>query len=322
MTMPKYVPTLTDFILHEERKVRNATGSFTILLTQIENAVKIIASHIKATGLADILGSTGKKNIFKEEVQKLDELSNALLIETLTVSGQVHAIVSEEEEEPIYVPKSHSGNYIVYLDPLDGSSNIDSNIPVGTIFSIYKKDKGLLQEGKNQIAAGYAIYGSSVMFVYTFGSSVNGFTLDPAIGSFLLSHPDIKVPEKGNIYAINEAYSSSYDNGIINYLTSLKESKEYKARYVGTLVADIHRTLLKGGIFLYPKDRKNKEGKLRLMLEVNPMSFIIEQAGGFTLSSNKSPLLIMPKNIHQRTPFVCGSQENVREFVKYQKNNH
>lgn len=315
--MSKYVPTLTDFILHEERKFKNATGSFTILLTQIENAAKIIASHIRASGLVDVLGNTGKKNVFLEEIQKLDELSNDILINTLTASGQVFAMVSEEMEKPIYTLKSHAGDYIVYLDPLDGSSNIDTNIPVGTIFSIYHKNGGLLQEGKKQIAAGYIIYGSSVMFVYTFGNGVNGFTLDPAIGSFLLSHPDIKIPKKGSIYAINEAYSLLYENSIKNYLTFLKNKGSYKSRYVGTLVADIHRTLLKGGIFLYPADKKNKDGKLRLMLEVNPVSYIIEQAGGFTFSRNGSPLAIKPEHIHQKVPFICGSPEDVKEFINH-----
>ncbi len=312
-----YVPTLTDFILQEEAKAKNATGNFTILLTQIENAVKIIASHVRASGLVDILGKTGEENAFHEEVQKLDIFSNQVLVTTLRESRQVHAIVSEEIPKPHFVEKSHAGEYIVFFDPLDGSSNIDVNCPIGTIFSIYHKSDNLLQKGEKQVAAGYAIYGSSTMLVYTFGNGVNGFTLDPAIGSFLLSHPDIKIPTKGNIYSINEAYASFYDDSINNYLLSLKSQQAYKARYVGSLIADVHRTLLKGGIFLYPKDAKQPNGKLRLMIEVNPMSIIIKQAGGVSISNNMDPLTIVPKTIEDRAPVVLGSPENVAEYQKF-----
>lgn len=316
MHMFKYVPTLTDFILHEERTAKKYPG-LPILLTQIENAAKIIGSHIKATGLVDILGKTGRKNVFEEEVQKLDEISNTLLIEILTASGEAHSIVSEEVEKPILIPQSHRGNYIVYLDPLDGSSNIDTNSPVGTIFSIYHKDGGLLQEGKKQLAAGYIMYGSSIMFVYTRGHGVNGFTLDPAIGSFLLSHPHITMPEQGTIYSINEAYSDLYEPSVQNYLLHLKKQGSYKARYVGSMIADIHRTLLKGGVFLYPKDTKHPDGKLRLMIEVNPMAFLTEQAGGIALSGTQTPLEHTPTHIHQRSPVIYGSTKNMKEFITF-----
>lgn len=223
--MFKNVITLTDFILEEERLTAEASGSFTLLLTQIENASKIIASHVKASGLADVLGKTGDVNAFDEEVQKLDEFSNKLLTDTLISGGQVHAVVSEEMPEAVYAKPEASGNYIVYFDPLDGSSNLDTNCPIGTIFSIYKKDRGLLQKGENQVAAGYIMYGSSVIFVYSAGNGLNGFTLDPAIGSFLLSHPNMKIPEHGATYSINEAYTPHYDKGTLKFLEKAKEGK-------------------------------------------------------------------------------------------------
>jgi len=312
------VLTLTDFILAEERKNPKATGRFTLLLTHIENAAKIIASHVKASGLVDILGKTGSINTFGEEVQKLDEFSNKLLVDMLINSGTVHAIVSEEMEETVFAPKEHDGEYIVYFDPLDGSSNIDTNCPIGTIFSIYHRDGGLLQEGNKQLAAGYIIYGSSVMFVYTYGNGVNGFTLDPSIGSFLLSHPKMTMPESGKIYSINEAYENFYDAGTKAYLTHIKDEGKSRARYVGSLVADMHRTFIKGGIFLYPADKKQPEGKLRLTIEVNPFAFLCEQAGGKAVSFGATnPLTTMPKHIHERSPIVMGSTENVEKYLEY-----
>lgn len=311
------VTTLTQFILEEERKLDTATGSFTLLLTQIENAAKHIASHIKKTGLVDIIGKTGEKNIYQEDVQKLDKYSNDLLVSALFDSGQVFALASEELEEPIY-NRHKTGDYIVYFDPLDGSSNIDVNVNIGTIFSIYKKSDTLLQPGRRQIAAGYILYGSSVMFVYTVGHGVNGFTLDPAIGSFLLSHPDIKTPESGRIYSINEGNAALFDEPTTTYLAAIKaQEKPYKTRYIGSLVADVHRTLLKGGIFLYPADKKNKDGKLRLMFEVNPMSFIMEQSGGTAVGHGNNPLDVTPTGIHQRIPFVLGSKKEVEKYQDY-----
>lgn len=318
--MYSHVTTLTDHILTEQRKNKHATGNFTLLLTQIENAGKVIASHVKASGLVDILGKAGKTNTFGEEVQKLDDFANSLLINTLINSGTVHAVVSEEEKEPIFAPKETAGDYIVYFDPLDGSSNIDTNCPIGTIFSIYHKKDGILQEGKKQIAAGYIIYGSSVMFVYSQGAGVHGFTLDPAIGSFLLSHPDIKIPKKGEIYSINEGYEHMFDSDIKEYLQAIKKEGKSRGRFVGSLVADAHRTFIKGGIFLYPAYTKQPEGKLRLMLEVNPFAFLTEQAGGMALGkNNKSPLLTTPTHIHDRFPFIMGSPDNVKTFLTFTK---
>ncbi len=317
--MYKLVTTLTDFVLEEERRSKNATGNFTMLFTHIENAVKIIASHVRMSGLVDIMGATGAKNVFGEEVQKLDEFANRLLVDNLRNSGHVYAVVSEEMEKPAYAKEGQKGAYVVFIDPLDGSSNIDTNCPTGTIFSIYKTDgDNLLQQGCKQVAAGYAIYGSSVMLVYSAGNGVNGFTLDPNIGSFLLSHPNIKIPQNVKYYSINEAYESLYDDGLKSYLAFLKQTGGYTSRYVGSGVADAHRTLVKGGIFLYPANKKNKDGKLRLMLEVNPLAFLAEQAGGMTVSSDrKSPLTIMPTKIHQRAPFVMGSREEVELYLRY-----
>lgn len=318
-TMFTHVATLTDIILQEERKNPNATGSLTLLLSQIEGAAKIIASHVRRSGLVDILGKTGSKNVYNEDVTKLDEYANTLLVKTLLESGQAFAIASEELPDFVYAPKEHMGNYLVFFDPLDGSSNIDTNCPIGTIFSIYKKSDSLLQKGKDQIAAGYILYGPSTMFVYASQYSLNIFTLDPAIGSFLLSYPDIKIPQKGNIYSLNEGNYDLYDQPIKNYLLRLKSSKTYKARYVGSMVSDIHRTLLKGGIFLYPADEKNKDGKLRLMFEVNPMSFIVEKAGGIAVSNGVTPLDIMPTEVSQTVPLVIGSKGNVEEYLKITK---
>ena len=316
--MFKAIPTLTDHILKEQRHHKQVTPEFYIVLLQIQNTVKVIASHVRASGLVDILGKTGKENSFGEEVQKLDEFANQLLIDRLLASGYVYAVVSEEEKEPIFAKKDLAGDYIVYFDPLDGSSNIDTNSPIGTIFSIYHKDGGILQKGEQQLAAGYAIYGSSVMFVYSVGSGVNGFTFDPAIGSFLLSHPNMTMPKKAQIYSINEGYGDMYDDSIKAYLQYIKETRAYKGRCVGSLIADAHRTFIKGGIFLYPRHTKSPEGKLRLMLEVNPFAFLTEQAGGIALGTdNISPLAIMPKHIHDREPFIMGSVENIEEYLKF-----
>lgn len=318
--MYKYVPTLTDYIITEQENFPKAQGSFTALMTQIENSAKIIASHVKASGLVDIMGKTGNINTFGEEVQKLDEFSNKLLLDTLINSGEVYAVISEEMEDPVFAPKDKSGEYIVFFDPLDGSSNIDTNCPIGTIFSIYHKSGGLLQKGRDQVAAGYIIYGSSVMFVYTFGKGVNGFTLDPSVGSFLLSHPNIKIPTHGSTYSINQAYEKFYSESTRTYIESLRNNGESSLRYVGSLVSDAHRTFIKGGIYLYPSDLKHPEGKLRLMLEVNPFAFITEQTGGKAIAQNKeNPLGIVPLTIHQRSPFIMGSEKNIEEFLSFQQ---
>jgi fructose-1,6-bisphosphatase I len=316
--MIKHIHTLTDYLLQEEQRATNASGSFLLLLTRIENAAKLIANQVRMLGLVDLLGQTGMVNTFGEEVQKLDTFANQLLIDTLLTSGAVYAIASEELEQPVFAPLSQAGEYLVYLDPIDGSSNIDTNCPVGTIFSVYHKDGGFLQPGHRQVASGYVMYGSSVMFVYASGHGVQGFTLDPATGCFVYSHPDITIPAKRKIYSINEAYEKLYDESTRAYLAQVRESADHTARYVGSLVADAHRTLLKGGIFLYPPNQKQPEGKLRLMLEVNPYALLVEQAGGKAISSNgKSPLTITPKTVHDRVTFIMGCKENVDLYAGF-----
>ncbi|TMD89147.1 MAG: class 1 fructose-bisphosphatase [Chloroflexi bacterium] len=316
--MIKHIHTLADYLLQEEQTATDASGSFFLLLTRIEVAAKRIADKVRAVGLVDLLGKTGTINTFGEEVQKLDEFANQLLVDTLLTSGAVYAVVSEEMEHPVFALPSHAGEYLVYIDPIDGSSNIDTNCPIGTIFSVYHKDGGFLQQGNRQVASGYVMYGSSVMLVYTSGHGVQGFTLEPASGSFVYSHRNITLPAKGNIYSINEAYETLYDERTRAYLAHLRSLANHTARYVGSLVADAHRTLLKGGIFLYPPNRKQPEGKLRLMLEVNPYALLIEQAGGKAMSGNgKSPLTITPKTVHDRTSLVMGSKENVNLFADF-----
>ncbi|HSZ86130.1 MAG TPA: class 1 fructose-bisphosphatase [Puia sp.] len=311
------VITLTDHLLIEKRKAKH---DLTILLHQIENTSKIIASHIKASGLVDILGKTGKKNAFGEEVQKLDEFANNLLIEALLTGGQVHAVVSEENEKPVFATKANDGEYIVFFDPLDGSSNIDVNCPVGTIFGIYHKSGGILQPGKKQIAAGYTIYGSSVMFVYSVGNGVNGFTLDPAVGNYFLSHPNITIPPDGDTYSINEAYELKFDKELRYYLQHLKQKPETAMRYVGSMIADMHRTFIKGGIFIQPANKTRPKGKLRLTIEVNPFAFLTEQAGGKAVGyENKNPLALTPEHIHDRSPLIVGSKKMVDEYLLFYK---
>lgn len=314
--MFRKVTTLTEFIITEERRFQTATGNFSLLLTQIENAAKIIASHIKKTGLVDILGHTGETNASDEQIQKLDQYSNDLLVDILSKCGQTYAIASEELEDPFFIT-DHPGNYAVLFDPLDGSSNIDCHASIGSIFSIYRKNSSLLQPGHKQIAAGYILYGSSVMFVYSCGYGVNGFTLDPSIGSFLLSHPNITIPQSASIYTINEGYSELFFDKEKQYLLSIKKGeKPYKLRYIGTMVADIHRILIKGGIFLYPKDIKHPDGKLRLMFEVNPLSYLVNQAGGLSISNGKNPLEIVPKTLHEKIPVVMGSKKEVEKYMQ------
>jgi len=317
----KRVITLTEHILQEEHQTPGASGSLTLLLNQIAEGGKNIASHVKRSGLADIIGKTGKTNAFDEEVQKLDEYSNELLIDMLSQTGQVATIASEELETPLEINKT--GKYNVFMDPLDGSSNIDVNVSIGTIFSIYQRDgDNLLQPGMKQVAAGYILYGASVMFVYSCCNSTNGFTLDPSIGSFLLSHPKMKIPSSKREYSVNEGNAHTFDAGTKKYLEVIKKGdKSYKLRYIGSMVADVHRILHHGGIFLYPSTTKNPHGKLRLTHEVNAMSLLVERAGGSAVSEDgKSPLTLTPHTIHQRVPVILGSTEEVEKYININKN--
>ncbi|RMD46449.1 MAG: class 1 fructose-bisphosphatase [Aquificota bacterium] len=312
---------LNRFILEEERKHPEASGSLTQALMSIEAATKIIASQVRKAGLAGILGKAGKTNVQGEEVQKLDELSNEIMIDFLSDSGQFYALASEELDEPIYPEKGKNGKYVIAFDPLDGSSNIDVNVSIGTIFSIHEKigkgEENFLQEGYKQIAAGYVIYGSSTMFVFSTGNGVNGFTLDPSVGMFLLSHPDMKLPEKGKIYSINEANTKKWINkGLKEYVEALKE-EGYTTRYIGSMVADVHRTLIKGGMFGYPADKKNTNGKLRLLYEASPMGFLIHQAGGMATTGKEDILSVKPENIHQRVPVFLGSKKEIQQLLQF-----
>ncbi|MEC4684255.1 MAG: class 1 fructose-bisphosphatase [Nitrospirota bacterium] len=311
---------LNRFILEEERRYSHATGSLSLALTAMETATKIIASHVRMAGLADILGKAGRVNVQGEEVQKLDEMSNKMMVRHLSDSGQFYALASEELDEAIFPEKGKDGKYIIAFDPLDGSSNIDVNVNIGTIFSIHKKVSGTVedffQEGYKQVAAGYVVYGSSTMMVYSTGNGVTGFTLDPAVGLFLLSHPDMRLPERGKTYSINESNYPGWDDGLRKYIDSLKQ-KGYTARYIGSMVADVHRTLIKGGVFAYPADSKSKSGKLRLLYEASPMAFLIEHAGGKATTGKEDILKVKPESLHQRVPLFLGSRAEIEELLDY-----
>lgn len=330
--MQKGITNLSRFLLEEQRKIPGATGDFTLILEQIAFAAKIISREVNKAGLVNILGKVGSVNYFGEQQQKLDVFANEKLIQALDHTGKICGMASEEVDEVIQVPSKYpKGRYLVVFDPLDGSSNIDVNISIGTIFGIYRRlsdetENGcandFLQPGRDLVAAGYVIYGSSTMFVYTTGYGVNGFTLDPTVGEFILSHPDIKIPEEGNIYSVNEGNSYRWDIKIKEYVEFLKsyDKRQYTLRYIGSLVSDFHRNLLKGGVFLYPADSKNPNGKLRLLYEANPLAFIIKQAGGLATDGKQDILDIVPESLHQKTPLIIGSKFEVRKFLEFMNN--
>ncbi|MFQ5450365.1 MAG: class 1 fructose-bisphosphatase [Nitrospinaceae bacterium] len=324
--------TLIQHIRQQEKKIPGATGEFTSLMTEILVAAKIISLEVNKAGIGqDVLGLTDKINVYGEQVQKLDDFANMTFTKIIGQSRTVCAITSEELEYPVIIPpENNPGKYIFMMDPLDGSSNIDVNVGIGTIFSIYRKkspgtkvtDEDLLQQGKNQVAAGYILYGSSTLFIYTSGSGVHGFTLDPSLGEFFLSHPNIRIPEQGSTYSINEGNTEIWDEEQKKFIHYLKESdpatqRPYKLRYIGTLVSDFHRTLLKGGIFMYPRDKNNLTGKLRLAYEAAPMAFVIENAGGSATTGEKRILDILPEEIHQRVPLFVGSRKDVELAGKH-----
>ncbi len=320
--------TLERHILERQRQIPGATGDFTGLFQQIALAAKIINSRVRQAGLAGILGLTGARNVQGEEVQKLDEFANNVLVRSVEAGGHLCVMASEEEEEPIRIPDHYpTGKYVLLFDPLDGSSNIDVDISIGTIFSIHRRQTlgrhgtlaDCLQRGSSQVAAGYVIYGSSTVLVYSTGDGVHGFTLDPAVGEFFLSHENIRIPAKGKSYSINEGNTHLWPPQLRRWIEHVKapktndsgKSETYSARYVGSLVADFHRTLLKGGVFAYPADRKSPEGKLRLLYEAAPMAFICEAAGGAASTGSKRILDVEPTKLHQRTPLYIGSREDV-----------
>lgn len=320
--------TLEQFIIEQEDRFPHSTGAFSRLLRDISLAAKIVNRDMRKAGLIDIYGSTGETNVQGEVQQKMDALAHREFVLALRRGGECCLIGSEEHAEaiPLSTRTEGDGNYIVLLDPLDGSSNIDVCVSVGTIFSIYRLPEdyegepdldAALQPGTNQVAAGYVVYGSSTMLVYTTGHGVNGFTLDPSIGEFLLSHPDLKTPDAGRIFSINAGYYHSFEDGLRKYLDWLQEqdpatNRPAKTRYIGSFVSDFHRNLLKGGIYMYPATTGSPNGKLRLMYEANPMAFIVEQAGGRASDGHGRILDKEPSKLHQRTPLYIGSEEMVR----------
>jgi len=324
--MKKHVTTLGQFIIERQTDFPYAKGELSRLLRDIGIAAKVVNREVNKAGLVDILGEFGTMNVQGEEVKKLDVFANEQFISALSAGGETCAVASEENEGLVHINSEVSKNakYIVCVDPLDGSSNIDVNVSIGTIFSIYRRmtfngqaeEKDYLQMGKEQVAAGYVIYGSSTMLVYTTGKGVNGFTLDPSIGEFCLSHPDMKCPSGGKLYSINEGNYVHFPDGVKQYIKYCQAidpvtERPYSSRYIGSLVADFHRNLLKGGIFIYPSTHKSPNGKLRLLYECNPLAFIIEQAGGKASDGFRRILDIQPSSLHQRTPLFIGSAEMV-----------
>ena len=314
------IVTVQQHIMFEQRRRHpEARGRFSWLLSGLTLAAKMIEAKIRRAGINDALGSAGETNVQGETQQKLDVYANQALLHCLGVRDSVAALVSEENEEPLVFERApETGEYIIVFDPLDGSSNIDVNVNVGTIFSILRRPPGpvtnaILQPGHQQIAAGYILYGPSTVLVYTTGDGVFAFTLDPAIGAFVLSHDHIQMPHQGNLYSVNEAYADTFPPAYSQHFATLR-SKGYSSRYIGSLVADFHRTLLKGGIFFYPPTHTYPGGKLRLLYEANPLAFIAEQAGGRATNGTARILDIPPSDIHQRTPLIIGSIADVTAF--------
>ena len=325
---PKYImleqTTLVQHLQHQQKKSLGATGEFTSLMNEILVAAKIISLEVNKAGIGGhILGVTGKVNVHGEEIQKLDDFANSTFVRIIGQSGTVCAITSEEMAQPTII-KENQGKYIFMMDPLDGSSNIDVNVSIGTIFSIYRKissgeavkDEDLLQKGANQVAGGYIVYGSSTIFVYSSGNGVHGFTLDPSLGEFFLSHPGMTIPDQGNTYSINEGNTLNWSDKQVKLIKYFKEKdkktkRPYRGRYIGSMVSDFHRTLLKGGIFMYPSDTNNPNGKLRFAFEASPLAFIVENAGGKASTGGKRILDITPRDIHECVPLFIGSRRDL-----------
>jgi fructose-1,6-bisphosphatase I len=323
--------TIQRHIAQTQRRHPEATGELSGLLNAIAFAGKLITREVRKAGLVDILGLTGRINVQGEQVQKLDQYAHHVLVRVLAQSGFICVLASEEEEDVIHLPPGEKlGNYAIAFDPLDGSSNIDANVSIGTIFSIYRRRSpagpgavdDLLRPGREQIAAGYVLYGSSTMIVFTTGDGVHGFTYDPTVGEFFLSHDSIRIPQKGNIYSVNEGNCAKWTPAIQQFVAHLKESDEethrpYVARYVGSLVADFHRTLLYGGIFMYPAETTRPRGKLRIVYEAAPLAFLVEQAGGRAIDGSGPIREITPQSLHERTPLFVGSDEDVKQLESY-----
>ena len=313
---------LDRFIKRNQDQFQYASGELSQLLRDIALAAKVVNREVNKAGLIDIMGAMGSQNTGGDDQQKLDVLANIRFTRALAKGGEVCALVSEESET--YVDLNNEGKYVIAIDPLDGSSNIDVNVSIGTIFSIYRRKSpvgtpilpmDILQPGNEQVAAGYVLYGSSTMLVYTTGFGVHGFTYEPTLGEYFLSHPDMTMPEEGKIYSVNEGLSNSFSPSVRNYLQYCKD-QNYTARYIGSLVADFHRNMLKGGIYIYPSTSKDKNGKLRLMYECNALAFIAEQAGGSATNGSVRILDIQPERLHQRTPFFVGSKNMVKKATE------
>src|SRR5687767_1508267 len=318
------VVTIERYIIEQERLIPEATGELSGILQDLALAAKMISSKVRRAGLVDILGATDNENVQGEIQQKLDVFANETIVKAVDHGGRLCAMASEEEPDIIDIPENfRCGKYCLLFDPLDGSSNIDVNVPVGTIFSVVRKitrgSRGemedMLQPGRRQVAAGYVIYGSSTMLVYTTGQGAHGFTLDPSLGEFLLSHPNIRIPAVGRYLSVNDSYQSQWEPSVqklMGYYRGQDGNRQpMNTRYVGSLVADFHRNLLGGGLFAYPANRKNKRGKLRLLYEANPLAFIVEQAGGAATDGVERILDIQPAELHQRTPLFIGSKNDV-----------
>ncbi|CAI9735392.1 -fructosefructose-1,6-bisphosphatase,6-bisphosphatase 1 [Octopus vulgaris] len=321
--------TLTRFVLAEQKKYPDAKGDLTQLLNAILSAVKAVSSAVRKAGIHKLFGVAGGSNVSGDEVKKLDILSNDLFINMLKSSFTTALMVTEENENAVLVEVENQGKYIVCFDPLDGSSNIDCLVSIGSIFGIYRKlssgpatENDALQPGRDLVAAGYALYGSATMVVLSTGQEVNGFMLDPSIGEFLLTEKNMKIKPRGKIYSLNEGYAQYWDKATTEYIKNKKHPKEgkpYGARYIGSMVADVHRTLCYGGIFMYPATSQTPKGKLRLLYECNPMSFIIEKAGGLATTGTMPILDVVPTGLHQRVPIFLGSKDDVQEIIDLYK---
>jgi fructose-1,6-bisphosphatase I len=327
--------TLDEFIINNQNSFKYSSGEFSRLINSITLAANVVNNKLNKAGLVDIIGETGKTNVQDEKQQKLDVYANNKFRDTLINRNIICGYASEEDESFISVnsdDKNNQNSYIVLIDPLDGSSNIDVNVSVGTIFSVYRRVSEIgnsvsiddfLQKGRNQVIAGYILYGTSTMLVFTTGDGVNGFTLNPAIGSFYHSHADLKFPKKGSIYSVNEGNYLQFPDYVKKYLKFCKmeeDNRPYTSRYIATLVSDFHRNLISGGIFMYPNTSKNPKGKLRLLYECNPISFICEQAGGIAIDGEENILDIQPEALHQRVPFYCGSEKMINQLQTFIKN--
>ena len=319
--------TIQQHLLQEQQRFPGATGEFSFMIAAITLATKLIQSKVRRAGLSDILGSHGENNVQGEVQQRLDVYANEVLMEALCTRESVGILASEENERPITVPhQSPRAKYAVVFDPLDGSSNIDVNVSVGTTFSILRRPESadfedptlwVLQPGSQQIAAGYVVYGSSTMMVYSVGNGVHGFTLDPAIGAYVLSHENIRMPLQGKYYSVNEAYRDDFPEHFNQFITAMRDGSlghRYATRYIGSMVADFHRTLMRGGVFMYPPTHSHPKGKLRLLYEANPIAFLAEQAGGIATDGKARVLDIIPTGIHQRTPLVVGSKIEMEAY--------